>query len=281
LKWAKENKRKLIPIAIVLLLLVLIALPILSYFQLWNFKVIYDVTKEVANFLYLISGFLLVLGLYLTFRQIDILKVQVKDQIKGTEQQITFIKEDMKIRNHRAAVEKSIDYLHLFANDIFPRIEKYIATIGEYNELDIKDWNPSKTDYYLDILAINPNNSTFVLMELDRRRSAGLLEILNNIEFISAGIIHGLGKEDVVYDPIATSYINFISKEIVEISSQRHLGNPFENTIGLYKLWKNRKKSVDDALQIEELTSIIESKKAELEAAASLSKSIEHIGKVD
>ena len=297
----EQKKKKFIAITL-LILMILISFPILSYFKIWHFNTIYEVLKEIANFLYLISGFLLIIGLYLTISQINILKTQVKDQAESTNKQLEYIKVDMRTRNHRAAVEKSIDYLSIFANDIFPKIQSYWDSLDGYRDINVPGWNPSKTDYRLDLLSLSPEVSSTVFQELQKRRNAGLIEILNNIEFVSAGIIHGLGKEEVVYDPIATSYITFIKREIIEISSQRHLGNPFENTIKLFILWETRRKTVADSLQAEELESIIKkkeseldasktalaeskaalsAKRAEIEVAASTSKPIDHIGKFD
>lgn len=284
----KAKEQELIKITIVILL-ILISFPILSHFEIWIFPDIYTVLKEIANFLYLISGFLLIIGLYLTLSQINILKKQVKDQADSTTQQLNYIKEDMRTRNHRAAVEKSIDYLSLFASNIFPKIQNYWDSLEDgVKDITIPHWDPSESNYHLDIFSLSSDVSSTVLVELHKRREAGLIEILNNIEFVSAGIIHGLGSEEVVYDPIATSFITFINKEIIEISSQRHLGNPFENTIKLYNLWKTRRKTAVDSLQVEELESIIKKKQAELDArkaelqvAASTSKPIEPIGKFD
>lgn len=279
LTWIEDNKRKF-GIIVILLLMLFITLPILSHLDIWKFKTIYTVTREVANFLYLISGFILVLGLYLTLSQIGLLKTQIKDQSKSTEKQLEFIKIDIQSRNDRLAVEKSIDYLSLFANSILPKMELYWATLPKRKEIIVSNWNPSETDYYLDLVSLPEDEKSEILEELDSRRNKDVLLILNNLELFSAGIIHGLGKEDVVYDPVAGEFIKFISNEIVEISSQRYLGIPYTNTIKLYRIWKSRKKLATETLQIEKLESIIEARKAILEVAVTEAQTIPHIGEI-
>lgn len=264
MNWNKLNRNTTIIIICLTFLLIVIALPILSNLNVWKFKTIFNIAKDIANFQYLISGSLLVLGLYLTLRQVEL------------------IKDDMKIRNNRASVEKSIDYLNIFANEIIPKINAYDAYLeskSDKKDIIVSNWNPSESNYHLDIFSLPKEERTVILLELKKRSEGDLLLILNNLEFFSAGIIHGLAKDDVVYDPIANSFIDFVSQEIVEISSQRHYGNPYENTIELYKNWKSRKNSVQVALQIEELESKLEERKSILEVAMTTAKPIKHIGK--
>jgi len=266
-------------IGLLIILIMLISLPILSYLEIWKFETIFSVAEDVANFLYLISGFLLVFGLLITFLQLKVLKVQVSYQLESTQKELEFIKEDMRTRNERAAVEKSIDYLNMFANEILPKMEKYMITIGD-EKLKINNWDPSATDYKIDLFSLPKQEQLIIFQKIDIRYQNGLLGLLNNIEFFSAGVIHGLAKENVVYEPIANAFITFVSNEIIEISSQRHLGVPFENTIKLYNKWKLRKKAEAQALQVEEMERIMEIKKAELEAAAAANEEIAHIGKL-
>lgn len=277
-KRMKTFKKTYVIISIVIFTILTFALVILNSLDIWYFKVIFEVIEETANLLYLVSGFLLIIGLYIAYSQLNLLKVQLTEQIKGTDGQLHFIKEDMRIRNHKAAVEKSIEYLHLFANDIIPRMNNYNKNHSNRKEIRITNWNPSESGYKLDILNLPDQEKMIVLAEMENRHSHDLLGILNNLEFFSAGIINGLGMEEVVYDPIAQTYLKFVSQEIVELSSQRFMGSPFKNTIELYILWKMRKKAESESLQIGELEGILEEKKQALNDLKSDYQTPTHIG---
>lgn len=267
-----NRKIKITIILMSLLFLFVATIPILNYFNIWKFSEIYIIFENIANLLYLISGFLLVLGLWIAYHQLILLRQQVSNQLKNTEEQIKYmkeqlhhIKEDMRVRNDKIAVEKSVDYLHIFASDIIPMINKYNLKHKDRVELRISNWDPSESDYKLNIFELPDDERLKVLTELEKRRMHNLLDILNKLEFFSAGIMNGLGKEDVVYDPISNPFLRFVSREIVELSSQRYLGTPFTNTIELYKLWKKRKKADEESINIQMLEQMLSEKRKKLD----------------
>lgn len=156
--------------------------------------------------------------------------------------QLRLFKKDMDDRNRRASVEKSLEYLAIYASEIIPMHDEY--------ELNLKKELPTlqpNTHLFDGRFNINVDNlSKEMKVEYVVKARLNLHTILNKLEFLSVGILNGLAVDDIVYTPIANHYCKLIEAEHVFISVMRSDGAPFKNLLALYRKWKSR-------LEVEEL----------------------------
>jgi len=223
-------------------------------------KISYEIFRSGFELLYFSTGVFLIIGLYIGFKQLEITN------------------KDIKIRNERMAVEKSLDYLNIFAETLLPKMNKYIQDISDEEPLLLEAWDPEENDYKLDISEFDEEDELDLLRSLIIRQDKGLQDIFNHLEFLSAGIMHGLAKEEVVYDPISGVFCKFIENEIIALCASRAQGAPFENLITLYKKWKRRKENDAIMLHIKEAERNIEIAKMHVAADEELIKPKDHIG---
>lgn len=272
------HKNKKILIILISILIFIVSLAVLGYIKIWYFEHIFNVVEHIFNLLYLISGTLLVFGLYFGYLQVELLKSQTKEQIIQAREQIDSITEDMRTRNQRAAVEKSMEYLDLFATSLLPKINNFYGKIEKEEFEKIPDWVPKDHDYKIDVLNLDSDLQLKVLPILNERYKYGISDILNKIEFFSAGVIHGLADEDVLYAPISDTFREIIEREMICICHFRHNNAPFENTIKLYEKWYARANIKSNILNLEETQRKMEILKAEVAAAEELARPNSPIG---
>jgi hypothetical protein len=96
--------------------------------------------KEILEIGYYFSGIALVVGLYFALKQIRIGFSQINIGIE----QLNLMKKDMADRSRRASVEKSVEYLKMYATRFIPGFSEYNKKF--YEEVPI----PRSTDHLFD-----------------------------------------------------------------------------------------------------------------------------------
>ncbi|OAB26387.1 hypothetical protein PMSD_25895 [Paenibacillus macquariensis subsp. defensor] len=150
--------------------------------------------------------------------------------------QLKLLKRDLNIRNRRLAVETSLQYLNIYATEIIPEYEKFMAEFKNevpepFNAIDLYDGN----------FNLSPNDlPKELLAETIIKKRLGLLGVLNRYEFFSTGILNKLTDEDLVFVPTGPDFCETIRREYVLISLMRNVGVPYKNTIELYHKWQDR-----------------------------------------
>ena len=275
------RKNKLILNFLIAISILLVTVPILNNFEIWFAPTLYLITKDVLEILYFFSGIVLIFGLYIGYLQFKLASTQAEKQNLSMKEQLSSIKDDIKIRNERLAVEKSMDYLELFANSLLPKINQYQSLMEGKAKISLDSWNPKENNYTLEsayLESVEVSSRLVILQGLVDRQNLNLPDIFNQLEFFSAGIYHGLAKEEIVFVPISHLFCEFINNEMLFLCTQRGIGNPYENTVKLFDKWTSKKESDTKLLQIKEYQTKIDIAEQEVAATADLVKPQPHIG---
>ncbi|RAW13715.1 hypothetical protein DC345_18170 [Paenibacillus taichungensis] len=190
----------------------------------------YEDLKDYLEFAYYVSSILLLIGLIVAIRQLRL------------------VKKDMKDRNHRAAVEKSVEHLTYYAQKFIPAYSKYREDLKKEvpKRIDTSDLFDGK--FYHDIKTLDKR----LVVELIIQQDCGISQLFNELEFFSIAVLEGLVVEEIMYSPVAKAYCQMIENEHVILSVMRSKGAPFKNVIELYRKWKDREEVEEYQLQIKD-----------------------------
>ena len=155
---------------------------------------------------------------------------------------------DMKSRNKRAAVEKSLDFLIFFAKEFIPAIREYKEKVKKELPKETDTSQFFNKDFYFPIENLDKN----LMAELIIKARFGLTDLLNQLEFFSAAVLYRALDEDIVYTPLSKVFCDFVESEHLLLSVSRSMGAPFKNLVKLYKKWSDRREVEKYQLQIEE-----------------------------
>lgn len=266
----KKNKKTagfiLILTAFITLLVIIITMSVMDAFGNKWWGVSFDILRSIFEMLYFSSGIVLIIGLYIGYKQLRVAS------------------EDIKIRNERLAMSKSLDYLDIFASELLPKMTEYVTKssspkVVEKTKFSIEDVESLIDDnYYINIDTMNPEIGAYAFKLLIEKQSHGIETIFNQIESFSAGIVHRLADETIVYGPISSVYCSFIESELVFLSIQRGYGAPFDNTVALYKKWTKKRESDVNVLKLKELEGTLEETRRQIAASAESIKPQKPIG---
>jgi hypothetical protein len=150
--------------------------------------------------------------------------------------QIQILKSDIEIRNKRAAVEKSLEYLNFYSSQLLPARAKYreelhkrVTKLADTSHLLNKEFKLSVDDLSKEIIS-----------ECLLKDELGASHILNQLEFFSAAMLNRIADEDLVFTPVAHSFCQIVEEEFVLIALYRANSVPFENVVKLYNKWSKR-----------------------------------------
>ncbi|MEK4697923.1 hypothetical protein MKX31_28745 [Bacillus sp. FSL M8-0063] len=151
--------------------------------------------------------------------------------------QLQVVKQDMDIRNKRAAVEKSIEYLKWFSSEYIPKVNKVLGKITIAATID--KLNPMNDLFFPDDSHKTPEVQTLI----SEAKKHGGLDILNDLEFFSTAVLNGLSDEKILYKPLAKSYCSIVAVLYPVICNYRATADPtngYSNIMKLYKIWNDR-----------------------------------------
>lgn len=149
--------------------------------------------------------------------------------------QLKLLKKDMVDKNRRASVEKSIEVLAYFARKFIPAYDEYLrkfrAEIPKRKDTSYL----INGEFNISIENLDKESRIEVIVQQD----SGLIQLFNELEFFSLGILEGLAVDKLVYTPIAKEYCKMIEREHLLLSALRNKGAPYKNVVGLYMKWKD------------------------------------------
>lgn len=176
----------------------------------------YVITKDLIEISYFLAGIVMVISIGLTLMQI----ISAKNKMQNQE--------------NRLRKEKSLEILNAFSSKIIPNISKY--------ESEIEDEKfPKVQSLYNDLFVVDMNKVTKEHLAITlTKQKKGLVNILNELEYISLIINVDLADEEIVYEPISTVYCNFIRDEYLSLAISRTNDVPYANIVKLYTKWSNR-----------------------------------------
>lgn len=233
---------------------------------------------DVLESLYHISGIILVFGLFIAFKQLKIASQNIKlgqeqlsatnDNVQLASKQIEQMKEDAILTHKRKSVEKSLEYLSLFVDEIIPQINEYHKNIIEKLGKEAIESREITNDNFI----INPETlDEETLRKVVVFQKNGCMHILNRLEYFSVATLNGLADEDILYTPLSRILCIFVQSNHEYLSILRFEGNPFENIVKLYQKWYDR-------LEVEELTLQVKEKQDKIMAKGDSYKSTQPIG---
>ncbi|MFC6333149.1 hypothetical protein ACFP56_10990 [Paenibacillus septentrionalis] len=169
--------------------------------------------------------------------------------------QFKTLKEDIRLRNTRQSVEKSIEYMGWFAIEYLPASEKLSDIMRENNVPKYQGKiNPSF------LFDENYTEENFINNMADTVLKGNAHELVNQLEYFSAAMISGLADEKLSYAPLSRAFCNHIEKlyyGLICFSRQDNETEIYSNIIQLYLLWKNRMEKQDLLNQRREIDSRI------------------------
>jgi hypothetical protein len=190
------------------------------------------ILKEIIELLYYLAG----VGLFGTL-------------IVGLLQ-LNVLKKDLQIRNKRASVEKSLEFLKYYSDELLPLINKY------YRELNKEIPKPKSVKHLInETFTLNPKElDKEIIAETIVREKMGVTQILNKLEFFSIAMLNGITDESLIFTPVARDFCETFEDQYVVIALHRSNGiAPYNNIVELYKVWNNK-------LEIEKLESEMDEK---------------------
>jgi hypothetical protein len=183
-------------------------------------KDFYNVIKEGIEIFYYLSSIGLLIGIIVGLKQLRLMK------------------KDFEIKNQRASIEKSIEYLNLFATEFIPKVGDVTYDIRKRTEQLYK--GPINPDFRFDD---NCNeNASYIKELLKISMDCDAVTVLNRFEYFSAAFVSGLADEELAFNPLGRLYCDYIEQLYVVMCYLRKDGdqNSFGYTVKLYKIWKGR-----------------------------------------
>ncbi|WP_153721787.1 DUF4760 domain-containing protein [Sporosarcina cascadiensis] len=176
----------------------------------------YVIAKDLIELSYFLAGIVMVISIGLTLMQI----ISAKNKMQNQE--------------NRLRKEKSLEILNAFSSKIIPNISIYESEIENEKFPEVKN-------LYNDLFVVDMNkvSKEHLAITLTKQKK-GLVNILNELEYISLIINVDLADEEIVYEPISTVYCNFIRDEYLSLAISRTNDVPYANIVKLYTKWSNR-----------------------------------------
>lgn len=203
----------------------------------------FDLFKEILDIIYKLSGVGIIIGLYLAYSQLKQMKT------------------DYETSNKRSSIEKSMEYLNLFATTIIPASSEYINQINRSGLQKYK--GPKNKDFRFDEQC--NADSKYIRDIIDASIRHDGIHILNQLEYFSASMISGLADEKLAFTPLAETFCDTVDEMYVMLCQTRRKtsSNLFSNTIELYTIWYARLQKLNlekDREELNQKISTIDSK---------------------
>jgi hypothetical protein len=185
--------------------------------------------KNILEIIYYISGIVLCTGVVIGIKQIKV----AKDEFK-------LLNKDYEVRNKRASIEKSIEYLNMFATEFIPDAG---SLNRELKKLNVKQYNGPKNKDFIFCDSCNLGVK-YVKDNLIASHKNGAVSILNKFEFFSAALISGLADEELAFKPLAKLFCDFLEGilyiPLCYARKDDKLASSYSYTVKLYQIWKPR-----------------------------------------
>lgn len=192
----------------------------------------FEIFKEVIEIGYYIAGMALFGGIVVAIKQLGVMK------------------KDIKSKNERASVEKSIEYLNWFATQFIPKNDEVLRSLNFDIAMTFESIENKTFDF----------NSNFklndkILASIAHKAESNVLDLANELEFFSAAMTSGLADEKLAFNPLATSFCRFVDRNYDIYCYLRNDSKDmlFTHTKELYSIWKDRLANHELTKQKEEI----------------------------
>jgi hypothetical protein len=169
--------------------------------------------------------------------------------------QLKLLKSDIKTKNQRAAMEKSIEYLDWFASEFFPTKQKFREKYREIAQSLVNKVEDEKKQILIDELQKEVKfeigaNDKFVMStrELDEysiqiscMKSSDIDDLLNQLEIFAAVMSCGVADEEMAFTPLSDAYCSTVEQYYSALCYFRNRNDKlYSNIVKLYGIWKSR-----------------------------------------
>lgn len=193
-----------------------------------------ELFKEVLIILYYISNIFLVIGVFIAISQ---LKLQKK---------VT------QTANKREAINKSIEYLNIYATECIP-ISSEIAECLKENGIDNNTWKISKDFRFNDKFK---KDKGFLVKYIRSLNGTEPIDLLNKLEVLSTAFNSGLADERLAFNPLSKIYCNTIRNLyplICILKDNDDSDEGYSNIIKLYGIWEDRRNKIKIEKELDDL----------------------------
>jgi len=163
---------------------------------------------------------------------------------------------DIRQKNQRAAMEKSLEYLDWFASDFFPAMNTYSQRVSELRKTlmerateeaerkAIRNTFIKASKIEIDLAGTFSKNErelseyTIVVSSMG---AAGASNVLNQLEYFAAAMTCGLADENLAFNPLSDAYCELVESLYLPLCRYRGDNDKlYSNLIKLYRIWKSR-----------------------------------------
>ncbi len=167
--------------------------------------------------------------------------------------QIVLAKRDIKIRSKREAITLSVNQVEYYRSEIIKEIIILENILGvlmnndnmkeelvffKSNKVDLEDFTFQEIEeknmlenWKRKMNFLTNNKSVYIKVQ----------DISNKIEYFSLAFVSGAAEEEVAFNPVVDSFLDFIKKNYNFYCLFRKENNrSYSNTITLYKIWKKK-----------------------------------------
>lgn len=194
--------------------------------------------KEWIEYLYYMSGIGMLITIFIGLRQLKLVKA------------------DIKVKNQRAAAEKTMDFLAWFSEKF---VKKYSNRMREINreKYDEKLSNFNYNEYVKKNYILNENE---ISDEAGRYiqilgRNEGV-DTLNELEYMSFAFVQGVADEEIAFNSLSNLFCEAVEQHYILLMyyrSIREQQNLYSNVTELYEIWNTRIQNDKKDLSIKQL----------------------------
>ena len=172
-------------------------------------------------------------------------------QLKLTRDEMKLTKEDMVIRNDRAAKEKALEYAAHYADTIIPLSGTAISLINEQN----LTWKRDTVSDFTPGSVLPENLANVHVIHKNRETSQCIYSVLNELQALSAAFYTGVADEEVGFDIMGPAFCGNVSTYYPYICVHRaEKATPlWKFIVELDCIWRNRMKMMKLDLDEEDI----------------------------
>ena len=178
---------------------------------------------------YFAAGILLLVGLTTTFYQ------------------VTLIKNDIKLRNERAAKERAIEGILRYFRNYVPESDLYFR---EAEEKKLKSYSGPIGNFSIDSTTLS-----VLTMGLEKLKLPHSYLMLNELEAVAAYFTTGVADEGTGFQIIGRTYCYTVESayDLIAVCRRENAHAYWQNIVSLYQLWRPRLTKAQLQTTIQEL----------------------------
>ncbi len=155
------------------------------------------------------------------------------------------MKKDMETRNKRLSVEKSIEFIERYKNNVFPLKSKH------KNVMDQKGYGYFDNEVK-DLKEFPFSNEEEFKRAYQKTIDTDVDNIFNELELFSSAFTSKLADEELAFQPLGKTFVRTVEQNYDTFCICRTTA-PYVNTLELYILWKDRLKKIELEREINKL----------------------------